>query len=107
MDFLVQNIQSSYDTASANSAAQLGSQLASGGQTDIEKAAESFEAVFLNQMLQPMFDGLETDGPFGGGHTEKIFRSMFVDEVAKEIAKAGGIGIADQVQRELLALQEV
>jgi flagellar protein FlgJ len=70
------------------------------------KTAEDFEAFFLGQMLQPMFNGLEAEAPFGGGHAEKIWRTMMVDEMGKAMAEAGGIGIADQVQREILRLQE-
>ena len=71
-----------------------------------EKTAQEFEAFFLGQMLQPMFEGLGAEAPFGGGHAEKIWRTMMVDEMGKAMAKAGGIGIADQVQREILRLQE-
>lgn len=69
-------------------------------------AAEEFEAQFLAAMTESMFAGIKTDGPFGGGHGEAVFRSMLNQEYAKGISKAGGIGIADQVYREILKLQE-
>ena len=72
----------------------------------IQKTAEDFEAFFLGQMLQPMFASIDTSGPFGGGHAEKVWRSMMVDEIGKSIAKSGGIGLADSVQRSILAMQE-
>lgn len=71
------------------------------------EAAESFEAIFISQMLAPMFESLPSDGPFGGGHAEKIFRSMQVEELGKAIAGSGGLGIADSVMREILKAQEV
>ena len=70
------------------------------------KAAEEFEALFIAQMLAPMFNTVPTDGPFGGGHSETIFRSMMVDEFGKEVVRGGGIGIADNVMREILRAQE-
>ncbi|RMD89037.1 MAG: hypothetical protein D6807_04540 [Alphaproteobacteria bacterium] len=70
------------------------------------KAAEDFEAVFIGQMLRPMFEGLSTDGLFGGGHAEEIYRSLLIDEMGKSIAKNGGVGIADAVYRELISIQE-
>jgi len=73
----------------------------------LREAAEEFEAVFLGRMLAPMFEGLSTDGPFGGGHAETVYRAMMVDEMGKSIARSGGIGIADAVYQELLRLQEV
>jgi len=72
----------------------------------LRDAAESFEAVFIAQMLGPMFESLPTDGPFGGGAPEGVYRSMMVEHVGKSIAKNGGIGIADQVYNELLKYQE-
>ncbi len=72
----------------------------------MRKAARDFEAVFIGQMLQPMFAGIKTDGIFGGGHAEEIFRSMLVEEMGKTIASSGGIGVADAVYRELVSIQE-
>ena len=71
-----------------------------------QKAAEDVEAFFLSQVFETMFAGVKTDGPFGGGQGEKVFRSMLVQEYGKASAKAGGFGLADEVQREILSLQE-
>lgn len=68
-------------------------------------AGEDFEAVFVNSMFQQMFSGVG-EGPFSGGQGAKVWQSFLTDEYAKTFVKAGGIGIAAQVQRELLAHQE-
>jgi peptidoglycan hydrolase FlgJ len=68
--------------------------------------AEEFEAVFLNTMFQQMFTSVG-QGPFNGGPATGVWRSFLTDEYAKSFAKSGGIGIADHVQRALLAQQEV
>ncbi len=73
---------------------------------EARRVAEDFEALFLSQMLQHMFAGVRTDGPFGGGHAETIYRSMLANEYGKLISRTGGVGIADAVQREILKLQE-
>lgn len=73
----------------------------------LRETAQDFEAVFLSQMLKPMFEGIETDGMFGGGQGEEMWRSLMVDEYGKSIAKQGGIGIADAVMRTMLEMQEV
>ena len=70
------------------------------------KVAEDFEAVFINQMMGTMFEGIATDGPFGGGPGEAIFRSMMIEQYSKTIAAQGGFGLADAVKRELLLAQE-
>ncbi len=71
------------------------------------KVAEDFEAVFLGQMLQPMFQNIDAAKPFGGSSSEKVWRTMQVEEYGKAIAKAGGIGIADAVFREIIKAQEL
>ena len=64
-----------------------------------------FESMALSQLLQPMFEGLQTDGPFGGGQGEETMRSFYIDAIAKEMAKKGGVGISTMMQKELLKLQ--
>lgn len=74
----------------------------------LDKAAEDFEAVFLSQMLQHMFAGVDMN-PMSEGKSpgDDIYKSMLVDEYGKILTRAGGIGIADHVKREMLKLQEV
>ena len=69
--------------------------------------AEEFEAVFVAQMLNHMFAGIDTGGPFGGGHAEQTWRSMLIDNYGRQISRAGGIGIADQVMAQILSVQEM
>ena len=75
--------------------------------TEARKVAQDFEAVFIGQMLQPLFKNLGAEKPFGGGASEAMWRSMQVDEYGKAISKSGGIGIADAVFKEILKMQEV
>ena len=72
-----------------------------------KKAAQNFEAQFLSQMVEHMFTGIQSDGMFGGGQGEEMFRSMMYDEFGKILARNGGVGIAAAVQRDLLKAQEV
>ncbi|HEY4775408.1 MAG TPA: rod-binding protein [Xanthobacteraceae bacterium] len=74
------------------------------GAAKARAAAQDFEAVFLNSMFQNMFTGIAGDGPLGTGTS--LWRSFLTDEYAKVFARAGGIGLADDVYRSLLAQQE-
>ena len=69
-------------------------------------AAQNFESVFLNSMFEHMFTGIDGEGPFGGNGATKVWRSFLTDAYAKNFAKTGGIGIADQVYRSLISHQE-
>ena len=41
-----------------------------GGTEEIRQTAEDFEAFFLSRMVETMFEGISTDGMFGGGNGE-------------------------------------
>ncbi len=76
-------------------------------QDKLRKSAEDFTAVALNELLKPMFDTQDdTDGPFGGGAGERAFKPMMINEVAKQMARGGGLGLAEPVYQQMLRLQE-
>jgi peptidoglycan hydrolase FlgJ len=77
-----------------------------GNHAKAKAAAQDFEAVFLNSMFQQMFTGIDGEGPFGGSGATGIWRSFLTDEYSKTFAKAGGIGITDDIYRSLIAHQE-
>ena len=71
----------------------------------IAETAENFEAFFITKMMETMFEGVSTDGIFGGGHAEKIYRSMLLDEYGKVMAKTGRIGIKEDIMRSIIDMQ--
>lgn len=77
-----------------------------GANARMRETAEAFEASFLAQMLKPMFEGLSTEAPFGGGEAEGTWRGFLVEAMAKQTVRAGGIGLADQVVARMLKMQE-
>ena len=79
---------------------------AAGSADQARKVGTEFEQMFIAQMLQPIFDAMPSDGMFGGGAGERMFRSFQVDEYATAITRSGGIGIADAVARHIIAMQE-
>ncbi len=68
----------------------------------IDTAAREFEALFAAQMLQPMFEGLKSDGMFSGGHAEQTWRGFMIEALGEQIAKTGGLGVADAVRAALM-----
>jgi Rod binding domain-containing protein len=72
----------------------------------LRRAAESFEATALAEFLKPMFDTVDTaHGLFGGGSGEEAFKPMLIDEIARSMARAGGVGIAAHVLAALIGTQ--
>lgn len=71
------------------------------------KAAKDFEAMAIGTMLAPMFDTVDgAKGAFGGGDGESAWRPMMTQELAKNIANHGGLGMAAPVFRQMLLMQE-
>jgi peptidoglycan hydrolase FlgJ len=70
-----------------------------------KEASQNFEAMFLSNMFQEMFTGVDGDGPMGGSGALKVWRSFAVDQFAKSFAKSGGIGIAPEVYNAMLKEQ--
>lgn len=95
------------DASLALGAAKAPTLPATGDAAAAKRTAEDFEAFFLAQMFEHMFAGIEPDAMFGGGEGEQVYRSMMFQEYGKAVAKQGGIGISDLVQKEILKLQEV
>ena len=73
----------------------------------IQSAAQNFEALYMNEMMSYMFEGIETDGPFGGGRGEEIFRSLMIEQYGKKIAASGQTGISATLATEMLKMQEI
>jgi peptidoglycan hydrolase FlgJ len=97
-------LQSIGDTAVSQATA---SKMAVGANTNIDKAANDFEGMFLTQMLQPMFETVPVDSEFGGGHGEEVMRSFLVQEYGKIVAKSGTINIAAAVKNEMIRAQNI
>jgi Rod binding domain-containing protein len=71
------------------------------------KAAQDFEAMAVGQLLAPMFETINTaKGVFGGGEGEAAWRPMMTQELGKQIAKSGGLGLAVPIYRQMLVMQE-
>lgn len=60
----------------------------------LRDAAQKLEATFLAEMLKSAGLGAARDS-FGGGQGEEQFASFLRDAQASEMAKAGGIGLAE------------
>jgi Rod binding domain-containing protein len=73
----------------------------------VAKAAQDFEAMAIGELLKPMFDTVNTANSFfGGGSGEEAWRPMLVQEIAKQIAAHGGLGLAKPVYEAMLRTQE-
>ena len=61
--------------------------------------------MFLNQMFSQMTSGLKGEGPYGDTPGTGVWRSMLTEQYSKSFAKAGGVGISNEVYRTLILQQ--
>lgn len=66
------------------------------------QAAQAFEAQFLSEMLAAAGLG-EARSQFGGGPGEELFSSHLRQAQAEEMARAGGLGLAESIYAAMLA----
>jgi flagellar protein FlgJ len=81
------------------------SQVSPQAQAKAKSTATDFEAMFLNSMFSQMTSGIKGDGPFGDTPGTGVWRSMLTEEYSKSFAKAGGVGISNDVFRTLILQQ--
>jgi Rod binding domain-containing protein len=63
----------------------------------IRKAAEGFEAMFLDYMMKVMRDTIPESEMSMKSPATDIYTSMQDSEMAQNAARAGGVGLADQI----------
>ncbi len=69
----------------------------------LKAKCREFEAILLKQLVEAMQG--ET-GLFGQGLQGDYFRSLFAEEMAKELAKDPGMGLAESLYRALMATRQ-
>lgn len=74
------------------------------GNDPLREAAIELEASFLAQMLKSAGLGEAREG-FGGGAGEEQFSSFMIREQATQIARSGGIGLAESLYHALKETQ--
>lgn len=67
----------------------------------LRMAVQSFEAFFLQYLLQSMRSTIPETGLMGGGFAIDTYQGMLDQAMADEMATAGGIGIGDLLFEQL------
>jgi len=68
----------------------------------LRHAAEMFESYFLQMMFREMRSTTLNENSFmPKSHAEKIFTDMLDEQVSKDAAAAGGMGLADMIYRQM------
>lgn len=68
---------------------------------DIMAASIQMEAIFLKMLYNDMWKTVPKDELFGDDNAMDIYRDMYHEELTKQMAMDGGIGLADFIYKQL------
>ncbi|WP_412852475.1 flagellar assembly peptidoglycan hydrolase FlgJ [Ectothiorhodospira shaposhnikovii] len=100
---MTSHIADSYHYTDMHGLAELRARTQSGSAEASDEVARQFEALFIQQMLKSMRAAMPTDGGLTGEHT-RFFQGMFDQQIALDMARGNGIGLREQVMRELTGI---
>ena len=66
----------------------------------VEEVARQFESLFVGMMLKAMRDAVPKDGLFASNQMDS-YQQMFDQQLALDMTRDGGIGLADLIERQL------
>ena len=73
---------------------------------DIRDASVQMEALLLKMLYGEMWKTVPKDQLFGDDDAMEIYRDMYHDELTKQMAMDGGIGLADFIYDQLTRTQK-
>ena len=69
--------------------------------SELEKACQEMESIFLNFLLKEMRNTINRSGFISGGTAENIYTGMLDAEISKVIAARGSIGLSKILYEQL------
>ena len=88
-------------TAAQAKAAAMTPEQRAAAEAKIASTSKDFEASFVSSMMGDAFKDVD----LGGGQGADAFKSVMMQAIGKKIASGKGIGLASQVQAEMLKMQ--
>jgi Rod binding domain-containing protein len=72
-----------------------------GGAARLAEVCAEFESLFIHQLLKEMRATIPKGGLLEGGNAEEVYTALLDAELARNLARRGGIGLAELTRREL------
>jgi len=77
-------------------------------QAALRRACQDFESVLISLMIKGMRETVpQSDSMLYGGFGEDIYRSMMDEEIARNISRCPGMGLAEIIYRQLSGAKKV
>ncbi len=68
----------------------------------LKAVGDSFESIFVNQMITAMRNTVDEEGIMPRSHAEKVYQNLLDTEYAKAISSSGQLGLGEAIQEQLL-----
>lgn len=68
---------------------------------DMKEASVELEAILLKMMYGEMYKTVPKDELFGDDNAMEIYQDMYQQALTEDMAKSGGIGLADFIYKQL------
>ena len=69
--------------------------------TNLREAAEGFEAILLGYLLRGLRQTIPHADPKAAPFTRRVYEDLFDHYLGTHLAKSGGLGLADLIERTL------
>lgn len=73
----------------------------------VREACQGFETMFLSMMYRQMRATVPDNTLFGKSNSQKIWQSMLDDSLMEKVSKAGGVGLADMIYKQLTLRRQI
>ncbi len=68
---------------------------------ETKKAAQNFEAIFINMLIRSMWKTVPESGLFEKSSATNIYEGIIQSTLSEDIAKNGGLGMAEMLYRQI------
>jgi flagellar protein FlgJ len=68
---------------------------------ETKKAAQNFEAIFINMLVKSMWKTIPESGLFEKNSATNIYEGIIQSALSEDIAKNGGLGMAEMLYRQI------
>ncbi len=68
---------------------------------ETKKAAQNFEAIFINMLIQSMWKTIPESGLFEKNSATNIYEGIIQSTLSEDIANNGGLGMAEMLYRQI------
>jgi flagellar protein FlgJ len=102
MNMTIENAKTAKSESEVSSFEKVLEEAAKNGDDEkLRETCEAFESIFLNMMLSTMRKTIPDGELVEKSNATSTFESMLDEEYSKTMAKAGGIGLADVLYKQL------